>query len=182
MGKYNKNQTAYFAGGCFWCLDAVFSRVKGVGSCISGYAGGTKENPTYEDVGTGKTGYAETEKIEYDKTVISYEDLLSIFFYIHHPSDLNRQGHDIGTQYRSAIFYDDDEQKEAAEKYIAELKASGKFEKPIVTEVKPLKKFYEAEEYHQRYFEHNLNEPYCAFVIVPKLEKFKAAFKKFYKE
>ena len=182
MGKYNKIETAYFAGGCFWCLEAVFSRVKGVVSCVSGYAGGELAKPTYEEVSTGKTGYAETEKIEYDKTIIAYDDLLSIFFYIHNPTELNRQGHDIGAQYRSAIFYDDDEQKTGAEKFLDGLKASGKFEKSIVTEVRPLKRFYAAEEFHEKYFERNLNDPYCAFVIAPKLEKFKAAFKKFYKE
>jgi len=182
MSKYNKMETAYFAGGCFWCLDAVFRRVAGVSACISGYAGGTKESPSYEEVSAGETGYAETVKLEYDRTVIAYDDLLSIFFYIHNPTELNRQGHDIGAQYRSIVFYADPEQKKAAEKIIETLKASGEYDKPIVTEVRPLNQFYSAEDYHQDYFEHNLSDPYCAFVIAPKVEKFKAAFKKFYKE
>jgi methionine-S-sulfoxide reductase len=182
MGKYNKIETAYFAGGCFWCLEAVFLRMKGIASVVSGFAGGAKDNPTYDDVATGRTGHAETVKIEYDQTIITYEDLLSIYFFIHDPTLLNRQGNDIGTQYRSAVFYANEEQKAAAEKFITELKDSGKYKKPIVTEVKPLVKFYLAEKNHTHYFENNLSDPYCAFVIAPKVEKFKNTFKKFYKE
>ena len=182
MGKYNKVQTAYFAGGCFWCLEAVFSRTKGVAACVSGYAGGELAEPTYEEVSQQKTGHAETVRVEYDQTAISYDDLLSIFFYIHDPTDLNRQGKGVRSQYRSAIFYDSDEQKALAEAFVEKIRALGVYDKPVVTEVKPIVKFYEAEGYHQQYFENNLNDPYCAFVIAPKLEKFKETFKKFYKE
>jgi peptide-methionine (S)-S-oxide reductase len=181
MGKYNRNDTAYFAGGCFWCLEAVFMRTKGVASCVSGYAGGERVEPTYEEVNKGKTGHAETVKLEYDKTQISYDDLLAIYFFVHDPTDLNRQGKGVRTQYRSVIFYDNEEQKAAAEKFIAKLNAEGAFPKPVMTEVKPLKKFYLADEAQQEYFDHNLSDPYCAFVIVPKLEKFEKKFKEFFK-
>ena len=182
MGKYNKIETAYFAGGCFWCLEAVFTRTKGVVSCVSGYAGGEFAEPTYEEVSKGKTGHAETVKLEYDKTLISYKDLLSIFFFAHDPTDLGRQGKGVRTQYRSVIFYENDEQKAEAEAFVKRLKMDGSNARPIVTEIRPLKKFYWAEEAQQRYFEHNLDDPYCSFVIVPKLEKFKKIFKRFYKE
>ncbi len=156
-------------------------QVKGVVSSVSGFAGGDKENPTYEEVSSGATGHAETVKIDFDSEKISYEDLLSIFFYIHNPTELNRQGDDVGTQYRSAIFYANAAQKNAAENFIASASRDKIYKKPIMTEIKPLQKFYRAEEYHQHYFEKNPNESYCALVVAPKVEKFKEAFKKFYR-
>jgi len=181
MGKYNKNDTAYFAGGCFWCLEAVFARTKGVISCVSGFAGGSFAEPTYEEVSKGKTGHAETVKVEFDKTQISYNDLLAIFFFVHDPTELDHQGRGVRMQYRSMVFYNNEEQKNEAEKFIAKLKVDAAYPKPIMTEVAPLKKFYRADELHQNYFDHNLEDPYCAFVIAPKLERFKTKFKKFYK-
>jgi len=160
---------AVFGGGCFWCLDAVFRRVKGVNDVIVGYAGGRRPNPTYEQVCTGVTGHAEVVMIDYDENEITYDKLLDIFFDIHDPTQLNRQGNDVGTQYRSIILYLNDEQKEKALKKIEELKNNGI---NAVTEVKPLEKFYEAEEYHQNYFAKNPNQPYCAYVVAPKVMKF----------
>jgi peptide-methionine (S)-S-oxide reductase len=182
MDQNKKIETAYFSGGCFWCLEAVFVGVKGVISSVSGFAGGEKENPSYEDVSSGTTGHAETVKIEFDSAQISYKNLLSIFFYLHDPTSLNRQGDDVGTQYRSAIFCADEAQKKVAEDFIASLAKEKTYKKPIVTEIKSLKKFYRAEEYHQHYFEKNPNESYCALVIAPKVEKFKKTFKKFYQD
>ena len=182
MDQNKKIETAYFSGGCFWCLEAVFVRIKGVLSSVSGFAGGDKESPTYEEVSSGKTGHAETVKVEFDPAQISYEDLLAVFFYIHDPTSLNRQGDDVGAQYRSAIFYADEAQKKIAEDFVFALAKEKAYKKPVVTEIKPLKKFYQAEEYHQHYFEKNPNESYCAFVVAPKVEKFKAAFKKFYRD
>jgi len=173
---------ATFGSGCFWCTEAVFERVKGVHSVVSGYAGGTVENPTYEQVCTGTTGHAEVTQITYDPEVISYDELLQIFWRTHDPTTLNRQGNDVGTQYRSVIFYHDDEQKQLAEKYKEELNASGAWEDPIVTEIVPLSVFYEAEDYHQNYYENNPNQGYCSFVIAPKLEKFEKVFKEKLKE
>lgn len=173
---------ATFGSGCFWCTEAVFERVKGVHSVMSGYAGGTVENPTYEQVCTGTTGHAEVTQITYDPEVISYDELLQIFWRTHDPTTLNRQGNDVGTQYRSVIFYHDDEQKQLAEKYKEELNASGAWEDPIVTEIVPLSVFYEAEDYHQNYYENNPNQGYCSFVIAPKLEKFEKVFKEKLKE
>ena len=181
MDQNKKIETAYFSGGCFWCLEAVFTRVKGVVSSVSGFAGGEKENPSYEDVSSGTTGHAETVKIGFDPALISYKDLLSVFFYIHDPTSLNRQGDDVGTQYRSAIFYADEAQKKIADDFVSSLASEKTYKKPIVTEIMPLKKFYQAEEYHQHYFEKNPNESYCTLVIAPKVEKLKAAFKKFYR-
>jgi peptide-methionine (S)-S-oxide reductase len=180
MADDKKIETTYLAGGCFWCLEAVFLRVKGVVSSVSGYAGGDKADPTYEEVSSGATGHAETVKIEFDPALISYGDLLSIFFYIHDPTSVNRQGNDVGTQYRSAIFYENDGQKKSATDFVDALKRESAYKKPIVTEIKKLEKFYPAEDYHQRYFEKNPDKAYCALVIAPKVEKFKAAFKKFY--
>lgn len=182
MGRYNKMETAYFAGGCFWCLEAIFSRTKGVVSCVSGYAGGEQADPTYDKVSKGKTDHAETVKLEFDKAKISFDDLLAIFFFIHDPTDLSRQGKGLRMQYRSIVFYENDEQKSQAEAFVAKLKASSAYPKPIVTEVKPLNKFYWAEDDEQKYFENNLSDPYCAFVIAPKLENFEKKFKKFYKD
>lgn len=169
----NKNQIAVFGGGCFWCVEAVFGELKGVVSVLPGYAGGTTKNPTYEEVSTGKTGHAEAVKIEYNPDEISYDDLLTVFFATHDPTTLNRQGPDVGTQYRSIILYTTEDQKKAAEKFIKTLNESGP---KVVTEIKPLKDFYEAEDYHKRYYEKNKSAPYCQIVINPKLDKLKEKF------
>jgi peptide-methionine (S)-S-oxide reductase len=166
-------QTAVFGGGCFWCLDAVFRRVRGVKNVEIGYAGGGRKNPTYEQVCTGVTGHAEVVKIDFDENEISYDELLDIFFEIHDPTQLNRQGNDTGTQYRSIILYLNENQKEKALKKITELKSKGI---EAVTEIKPLEEFYKAEEYHQNYFEKNPNQPYCAYVVAPKVLKFLEKF------
>ena len=160
---------AVFGGGCFWCLDAVFRRVKGVKNLIVGYAGGRRPNPTYEQVCTGVSGHAEVVEIEYNEKIVSYDELLDVFFKIHDPTQLNRQGNDIGTQYRSVILYTDETQKQQALKKIEELKNKGI---NIVTEIKRLEVFYKAEEYHQNYFEKNPTNPYCMYIISPKVEKF----------
>lgn len=167
----NGTQIATLAGGCFWCLEAVFDQLQGVESVESGYSGGTVPHPTYEQVCTGTTGHAEVVQIMFDPAVISYRELLEIFFTIHDPTTLNRQGADIGTQYRSAIFYHNEEQKAGAEQVIAELAAAKVWNDPIVTEVKAARAFYEAEGYHQEYFERNGNQPYCRIVIAPKVAK-----------
>jgi len=159
---------AVFGGGCFWCLDAVFRRVKGVKNVIVGYAGGRRPNPTYEQVCTGVSGHAEVVEIEYDEKIISYDELLDIFFKIHDPTQLNRQGNDIGTQYRSIILYTDEIQKQKVVKKTEELKNEGI---NIVTEIKSLEVFYKAEEYHQNYFEKNPTNPYCVYIISPKISK-----------
>jgi len=166
----NKTELATFGGGCFWCTEAIFQMVPGVKSVASGFAGGTKENPTYKEVCTGTTGHAEVIQVEYDPKVVSYEKLLETFWEAHDPTTLNRQGADTGTQYRSIILYSNDAQKTAAEKSKAE--AQKQFSKPIVTEIVPLKKFYKAEGYHQNYYRTNPNQPYCQVVIQPKVEKF----------
>jgi len=163
---------AVFGGGCFWCLDAVFRNLKSVKNVVCGYTGGRRPNPNYEQICTGVTGHAEVVEIEYNENEINYEDLLDIFFEIHDPTQLNRQGNDIGTQYRSVIFYLDG-QKEIALKKIEELKSKNI---NVVTEIKPLEMFYKAEDYHQNYFYNNPQNPYCSYVIAPKLNKF---FKKF---
>jgi peptide-methionine (S)-S-oxide reductase len=160
---------AVFGGGCFWCLDAIFRKIKGVKKVTVGYAGGRRANPTYEQVCTGVTGHAEVVEIEYDENEISYDELLDIFFEIHDPTQLNRQGNDIGTQYRSIILYLDDSQKQKALKKIEELRKNGI---NAVTEVKKLENFYKAEDYHQNYYENNHHNPYCAYVIAPKIKKF----------
>lgn len=162
-------EKATFGAGCFWCVEAVFERLDGVQSVVAGYAGGTKANPSYEEVCTGKTGHAEVAQITYDPAKVSYEKLLELFWKAHDPTTLNRQGADVGTQYRSVIFYYDEQQRLAAEKSKAE--AAKHFADPIVTEIKPLDKFYEAENYHQDYFRNHPEAPYCRFVIKPKLEK-----------
>ncbi len=169
--------TATFAAGCFWCVEAIFERLEGVHAVNSGYAGGHVANPTYKEVCTGATGHAEVAQIHFDPSVISYADLLEAFFSSHDPTTLNRQGNDVGTQYRSAIFTHDDEQKKLAEKYRAELDASKTFSDPIVTEITTLDAFYPAEDYHQNYFNENADQPYCQFVIRPKLDKFTKQFK-----
>ena len=175
-------KTAVFANGCFWCTEAVFKMLKGVSSVVPGYAGGTKENPTYEDVSTGTTGHAEAIKIEYDPAIISYEDLLTVFFGSHDPTTLNRQGYDVGEQYRSAIFYQTDEEMQIAERMIEEIGASlkdmnahGK-NMPIVTQVVPLSIFYPAENYHRDFYKAHKGSNYCNLVIEPKLEKVRKRF------
>jgi peptide-methionine (S)-S-oxide reductase len=169
-------QQATLAGGCFWCLEAVFDELKGVTSVESGYAGGHVPNPSYQAVCTGMTGHAEAVQVTFDPSVVSYEDLLRVFFTIHDPTTLNRQGADVGTQYRSAIFAHDDAQRAAAEAIIREISESGLWADPIVTAVQSLDKFYMAENYHQEYFIHNPNQPYCRVVIEPKVAKFRKHF------
>ncbi len=168
--------TATFAGGCFWCLEAVFDQVKGVQSVESGYAGGQTKNPSYREVCNGNTGHAEVIQIHYDGNIISYQDLLNVFFGIHDPTTMNRQGADVGTQYRSAIFYHNEDQKEVAEKFIKDLEMEKVFDKSIVTQVVPLDKFYMAEDYHQEYFAKNPYQPYCQAVVSPKVSKFRKHF------
>ncbi len=163
-------------GGCFWCLEAVYDQVHGVHDVVSGYAGGQLANPTYEDVCSGLTGHAEVVQVTFDPTQISLEDLLHIFFTIHNPTTLNRQGADIGSQYRSAIFYHNAEQKQTAERVIAELTAAKLWDRPIVTQVVPLNAFYPAEDYHQEYFARNPAQGYCRVVIAPKVAKFRQKF------
>lgn len=170
-------EKATFGGGCFWCTEAVFDQLKGVISVESGYSGGNTENPTYKEVCTGLTGHAEVIQITYDPKVIAFEDLLEVFFATHDPTTLNRQGADVGTQYRSVIFYHNEVQKEKANKVIDYLNEEKVFDHPVVTEVSPFVKFYKAEDYHQEYFENNQQQPYCRAVIVPKMEKFKTLFK-----
>ncbi len=166
-------EVATLAGGCFWCLEAVFLDLQGVHRVESGYAGGRAPNPTYEQVCTGTTGHAEVVQVEFDPQVITFRDLLEIFFDIHDPTTLNRQGADVGTQYRSAIFYHTPEQKAVAEKVIAELNAARVWPAAIVTEVVPFTAFYPAENYHQEYYRRNPNQPYCRAVIAPKVDKFR---------
>ena len=166
-------QTATIAGGCFWCIEAVFDELKGVESVESGYSGGHVENPSYRAVCTGTTGHAEATQIKFDSNVISYRDLLKVFFAVHDPTTLNRQGADVGTQYRSAIFSHDEEQKRIAEEVIKEITAEKLWDHPIVTEVTKFDKFYVAEDYHQDYFVNNPYQPYCMAVIAPKVTKFR---------
>lgn len=169
-------QKITFANGCFWCTEAIFQAVKGVKSVTSGYMGGQKKNPTYMEICNGDTGHAEVIDLEYDADEISFDELLLIFFRTHNPTTLNRQGNDIGTQYRSAIFYYTDKQKLQAVAMIKRLTDEKVFDRPIVTEVTPASEFYKAEDYHQNYFVNNPNKPYCAFVIQPKLNKFAREF------
>jgi peptide-methionine (S)-S-oxide reductase len=169
-------QTATLAGGCFWCLEAVYDELKGVHSVESGYAGGHVDNPSYRAVCSGTTGHAEVVQIRFDPNIVSYRDLLNVFFTIHDPTTLNRQGADIGTQYRSAIFYHDEEQKKIAEEVIRDLNAQKIWDNPIVTEVTKFDKFYVAEDYHQEYFARNPYQPYCQVVVAPKVSKFRKHF------
>ena len=169
-------QTATLAGGCFWCLEAVYDEIKGVHSVESGYAGGHVDNPTYREVCNGTTGHAEIVQVHFDPNVVAYRNLLNVFFAIHDPTTLNRQGADGGTQYRSAIFYHDDEQKKVAEELIKDLNAQKIWDRPIVTEVTKLDKFYMAEDYHQEYFASNPYQPYCMAVVAPKVSKFRKHF------
>lgn len=169
-------ELATFGSGCFWCTEAIFQDLKGVQKVESGYSGGSVKNPTYKEVCSGLTGHAEVIQIRYDPDEISFDELLEIFWQTHDPTTLNRQGADVGTQYRSAIFYHTENQKKLAEEYKKKLDASGAFNDPIVTEITPYTVFYKAEDYHQNYYNLNGNVPYCNFVIKPKLEKFKKVF------
>ena len=178
MKEENPNyQTATFGSGCFWCTEAIFERVNGVISVVSGYSGGHVVNPTYKEVCDGTTGHAECTQITFDSSIISYDELLEIFWKTHDPTTLNRQGNDVGTQYRSAIFYHNEEQKQKADYYKQKLTDEKIWDKPIVTEITKFEKFYPAEDYHQEYYENNPNQGYCAFVITPKVEKFEKIFK-----
>jgi peptide-methionine (S)-S-oxide reductase len=172
-----KLQTAIFGAGCFWSQEALFKELKGVISATPGYAGGSKANPTYEEVGSGATGHAETIKIEFDPAQITYHDLLEVFFFAHDPTALNRQGNDVGAQYRSLILYTDETQKKEAEEFIAKLNNDKVFKNQIVTEIKKFEQFYPAEKYHQDYYDKNKGAPYCLLVIGPKMLKFQEKFK-----
>ena len=172
----NNYEVAVFANGCFWCTEAVFLSLKGISMVTSGYSGGTIPQPTYEQVSSGNTGHAECIKIEFDASSISYDELLAVFFNTHNPTTLNRQGNDVGTQYRSVIFYTNEIQKEKARTLIAELNESKAYDMPVVTEVMPLREFYSAEEYHAQYYAKHSNQSYCELVIAPKLEKLQKQF------
>jgi len=169
-------QVATLGGGCFWCLEAVYDELNGVEKVESGYSGGTVANPSYRQVCTGRTGHAEVVQITFDPAIISFREILDVFFHIHDPTTLNRQGADVGTQYRSAIFYHSEEQRAAAEQAIAELEQAGVWSAPIVTEVTPLAEFHRAEDYHQEYYQHNARQPYCRVVIAPKMLKFRKLY------
>jgi peptide-methionine (S)-S-oxide reductase len=171
-----ETKVATFGAGCFWCVEAVFEELDGVISVESGYCGGTVANPTYKQVCTGKTGHAEVCQVRYDPSKIGYEELLEVFWKTHDPTTLNRQGNDVGTQYRSVIYYHDVKQKELAERYRGKLEAAKAWDDPIVTEISPFSTFYKAEAYHQDYFRQNPGQGYCAYVIRPKLEKFRQVF------
>jgi peptide-methionine (S)-S-oxide reductase len=164
-------ETATLGGGCFWCLEAVYNELRGVERVVSGYAGGDVPQPTYEQVRSGRTGHAEVVQVTFDPGVVSYREILEVFFTIHDPTTLNRQGADVGTQYRSIIFYDSPEQERAARQIIAETNAGGIWQAPLVTQLEPLDRFYPAEGYHQNYFERNPYQPYCQIVIAPKVAK-----------
>jgi len=172
-----QTETATLGGGCFWCTEAIFKSLKGVETVESGYSGGHTKNPTYQDVCTGETGHAEVIQIKFNPQIIGFGEILEVFFETHDPTSLNRQGADVGTQYRSAIFYHSPEQKQLAESYIAQLNKENVFGKPVVTEVTAFNHFYKAEAYHQNYFANNRTQGYCQFVIVPKLEKFRKIFR-----
>lgn len=169
-------EVAILGGGCFWSMEASFSQLKGVQDAEAGYAGGHKENPTYEEVGRKDTGHAEVIKVVFDPDVISFEKLLEVFFYVHDPTTLNRQGNDVGEQYRSIILYTSSGQEKAARDYIQELEEADVYIDPIVTQVEPLDKYYKAEDYHQEYYENNPDQPYCSFVVGPKVKKFEEKF------
>ncbi len=172
----SKSEVATLAGGCFWCLEAVFEQLRGVQRVESGYAGGSVAEPTYRQVCTGTTGHAEVVQITFDQSVVSYREILDVFFATHDPTTLNRQGADVGTQYRSAIFYHSPEQKRVAEERIKELNDAKIWDKPIVTQIVPLQKFNLAEDYHQEYFRNNPGQPYCMAVVSPKVAKFRKQF------
>jgi len=170
-------EKATFGAGCFWCTEAVFQQLKGVHSVVSGYSGGHVAHPTYQQVTSGTTGHAEVTQVAFDPDVISFDELLEVFWQTHDPTTLNRQGNDFGPQYRSAVFYHNDEQRQLAEHYKQKLDESGAFDAPIVTEIAPFAEFYRAESYHQNYFDGNPYQPYCAMVVRPKVEKVKKVFK-----
>jgi peptide-methionine (S)-S-oxide reductase len=170
-------ETATFGAGCFWCVEAVFQRLNGVLSSKSGYSGGSVKNPSYKEVCNGTTGHAEVIQVTYDKTKVSFDELLEVFWKTHDPTTLNRQGNDYGTQYRSVIFYHNDEQKKLAEKYKEEINKSGAYPGPVITEITSFTNFYPAEDYHQNYYNENGSESYCKYVIQPKVEKFEKIFK-----
>jgi peptide-methionine (S)-S-oxide reductase len=175
--KASNLETITLGGGCYWCVEAVYENLDGVKSVVSGFSGGTVANPSYEEVCTGETGHAEVVQITYDKNVTDINEIFKVFFTVHDPTTLNRQGADVGTQYRSVIFYKNAEQKKAAESIIAELNKAKVYSSPIVTKVEPFKVFYKAEDYHQNYYANNKNQPYCKMVIQPKIEKFEKVFK-----
>lgn len=165
-----------FGAGCFWCVEACFKDLEGVVNVLPGYSGGQIKNPSYKEVCSGTTGHAEVARVEYNEEIISFEELLKVFWFVHNPTTLNRQGNDIGEQYRSVIFYHDEQQKELSEKYKQRLNESGAWENPVVTEICPLINFYPAENYHHNYFQNNPDQPYCDSVVRPKVEKFRKAF------
>ena len=175
--KEHKLDTATFGAGCYWCTEAQFQQLKGVETVESGFSGGNVDNPTYKQVCNGNTGHAEVCNITYDPSVITFDELLAAFWTCHDPTTLNRQGNDVGTQYRSAIFYHNEEQREKAEDYKKKLNDENVFGKPVVTQIAPFKAFYKAEDYHQNYYNENGDQPYCSFVVRPKLEKFRKVFK-----
>lgn len=175
-------EKATLAGGCFWCTEAIFKRIKGVESVTSGYSGGVRKNPSYEQVSTGVTGHAEAIQVEFDPKILPYDKLLEIFFHLHDPTTLNRQGADEGTQYRSAIFYHSEEQRDVAERVRDQIADEGVFHDPIVTEIVPFEAFYSAEEYHQNYYDNNKNQGYCSYVIGPKIHKLLKEYSKEVKE
>jgi len=177
MSLQNNHEVAVFGGGCFWCTEAIFNKLKGVIAVLPGYSGGTKSDPSYEEVSVGNTGHAECTKIEFDPKIISFNDLLNVFFQTHDPTTLNRQGADIGTQYRSVVFYKNIEQKDIANNFIKELEQNHSYDRPIVTTIEPLAEFYSAEDYHQKYYESHKDAPYCQLIIEPKLEKLGREFK-----
>jgi peptide-methionine (S)-S-oxide reductase len=170
-------ETITLGGGCYWCVEAVYENLKGVKSVVSGFSGGKNANPSYEEVCTGTTGHAEVVQITFDKNVTSLDEIFKVFFTVHDPTTLNRQGADKGTQYRSVIFYNNEEQKKEAQSIISELNKAKVYQNPIVTTLEPFTKFYKAEDYHQNYYANNKNQPYCQMVIQPKIEKFEKVFK-----
>jgi peptide-methionine (S)-S-oxide reductase len=172
----SRTEVATLGGGCFWCLEAVYDELRGVESVESGYSGGSVPNPTYRQVVTGTTGHAEVVQVTFDPEAVSFREILEVFFTIHDPTTLNRQGADVGPQYRSAIFYHDEEQRRVAEELISELEAEGVWDHPIVTEVTPFERFYIAEDYHQKYYRNNAYQPYCQVVITPKVAKFRKQY------
>lgn len=178
----SQTEIATFGGGCFWCTEAIFKRLKGVITVVSGYAGGKRENPSYEQVTTGATGHAESVQVTFNPSVISYDMLLDVFWATHDPTTLNRQGYDEGTQYRSVIFYHSDQQKEKALSAKEKIEKEGRYENPVVTQIVPFAAFYPAEEYHQNYYDTDPNKPYCSLVIAPKIKKLLEKFGKEVKE
>ncbi|MDX6190057.1 peptide-methionine (S)-S-oxide reductase MsrA [Flavobacterium sp. Fl-318] len=175
--KASNLETITLGGGCYWCVEAVYENLNGVKSVVSGFSGGKVSNPSYEEVCSGTTGHAEVVQITYDKTVTDINEIFKVFFTVHDPTTLNRQGADVGTQYRSVIFYNNPQQKAAAESIIAQLNKAKVYSSPIVTKIEPFTKFYKAEDYHQNYYANNKNQPYCKMVIQPKIEKFEKVFK-----